>query len=67
MPARTIDTSNYFGTLRNRMAAAGITGGALAAHLQIDHAQLSRWLRGTLDPKLSSVERIEAAMEELSK
>ena len=65
MAIRQIETHNYFGELRERLATAGITGGAFAAKLGIDHAQLSRWLSGRLDPKLSSIERIEAALEEL--
>lgn len=65
MATRTIQTHQYFDTVRERLAAAGIPGSVFAQKMGIDHAQLSRWLRGELDPKLSSVERIEAALEGL--
>ena len=65
MALRTINTVSYFADLRLRMSSAGVTSGALAAAMKVDPAQLSRWMSGSVDPKLSSVERIEAALESI--
>lgn len=60
---RSIDVDNYFTDLRTRMQKAGVTGAALAAEIGIGADQLSRWLSGKLDPRLSSVARIETALD----
>lgn len=59
--------SAYFTDLRHRMRAAGISANRLAraCHPPMARSQITRWMRQELDPRLSSVGRLEAALTSL--
>lgn len=57
---------HYFAGLRQRLAVAGITEGRLAAKAGMTPTQFSRYMRGMMDPLLSTVARLEGAFEKLT-
>lgn len=59
------DSRTYFRSLRQRAADAGISCNRLARQAKIASTQLSRWMRGELDPRLSSILRLERALAHL--
>lgn len=58
------DGKTYFRSLRQRAADAGISCNRLARQSGIASTQISRWMRGDTDPRLSSIVRLEAALSE---
>ncbi len=65
--AVAFDGKSYFKNLRQRAADAGISCNRLALKSGIASTQISRWMRGETDPRLSSIVRLEAALEALQK
>jgi predicted transcriptional regulator len=61
------DGKSYFKNLRQRATDAGISCNRLALQSGIASTQISRWMRGDTDPRLSSIVRLELALNELIK
>lgn len=61
------DGKTYFKNLRQRASDAGISCNRLALKSGIASTQISRWMRGGTDPRLSSIVRLEVALAELKK
>lgn len=55
--------STYFVELRKRLYKHEITAADLAEEAGIAPTQLSRWMRGKVDARMSSIENLERAFE----
>lgn len=65
--AVAVDGKSYFKNLRQRAADAGVSCNRLALKSGIASTQISRWMRGGTDPRLSSIVRLEVALADLIK
>lgn len=61
------DGKSYFKNLRQRAADAGVSCNRLALKSGIASTQISRWMRGGTDPRLSSIVRLEEALATIIK
>lgn len=59
------DIEEYIEELIRRLDAIGAPHAALAKEARVSPAQLSRWLTGQTEPRVSSLKPLERAMERL--
>ena len=61
------EAGDYLTKLKERMDRAGITAAELSRAAGVSPSQISRWFRTNMRPNFKNLERIELAMERLSR
>jgi predicted transcriptional regulator len=60
-------SDDYTGDLKRRLKTYGISHGALSRELGVLESQVSRWFNTSMQPRLSNILKIEAAVAAIRK